>query len=131
MFDDRTPIYRQIAEQIRGQVLDGTLDEGQQVMSTTQYASFYRINPATAAKGFQELVDEEILVKRRGIGMFVAPGARERLRAGRRDRFVDEVVEPMIAEARAIGVPLASVIAHIEARLEDSGSTQDGTEVER
>ena len=131
MFDDRTPIYRQIAEQIRGQVLDGTLEEGQQVMSTTQYASFYRINPATAAKGFQELVDEEILVKRRGIGMFVAPGARERLRAGRRDRFFDEVVESMIAEARAIGVPLASVIAHIEAHLEDSGSTQDGTEVER
>jgi GntR family transcriptional regulator len=130
VFDDRTPIYRQIAEQIRGQILDGTVDEGQQVMSTTQYASFYRINPATAAKGFQELVDEEILVKRRGIGMFVAPGARERLREERRARFFDEVVEPMIAEARAIGVPLTSVVAHIETHLESSGSTQDGAEVE-
>lgn len=119
MFDDRTPIYRQIAEQVRAQVLDGTLDEGQQVMSTTQYASFYRINPATAAKGFQELVDEGILVKRRGIGMFVAAGARQQLREERRRRFFDEVVDPMITEALAVGVPLSSIIQRVQNRLED------------
>jgi GntR family transcriptional regulator len=129
VFDDRTPIYRQIAEQIRAQILDGTLDEGQQVMSTTQYASFYRINPATAAKGFQELVDEQVLVKRRGIGMFVAAGARQRLREERRGRFFDEVVDPMIAEAEAIGVPLASVIDRIQAQADGGGRGTAGEEV--
>lgn len=109
VFNDGSPIYRQIAEQIRTDILSGTLQEEEQVMSTNQYASFYRINPATAAKAFQKLVDEGVLYKRRGIGMFVSPGAREDLRSQRRDRFFAEVVDPMVAEARAIGIPLADI----------------------
>ena len=84
MFDGREPIYHQIAEAIRGEVLSGALEEEDQVMSTTQYATTYRINPATAAKAFAQLVDEGVLYKRRGVGMFVAPGAADRLRAERR-----------------------------------------------
>ena len=84
MFDGRDPMYVQIADQIRTDVLTGALREEEQVMSTTQYATTYRINPATAAKAFAELVDEGVLYKRRGIGMFVAEGARERLLAQRR-----------------------------------------------
>lgn len=110
VFNDRSPIYRQIAEQITTDILSGTLQEEEQVMSTNQYASFYRINPATAAKAFQQLVDEGVLYKRRGIGMFVSPGAREDLRSHRRDRFFAEVVDPMVTEAKAIGIPLADIV---------------------
>jgi DNA-binding transcriptional regulator YhcF (GntR family) len=76
-------------------------------MSTNQYAAFYQINPATAAKGFAQLVDEGVLYKKRGIGMFVSPQAREKLRSRRRERFFAEVVDPMLAEAKMIGVPEA------------------------
>jgi GntR family transcriptional regulator len=114
VFDDRSPIYRQIAEQIEADVLSGALGGDDQVMSTNQYAAFYRINPATAAKAFQQLADEGVLYKRRGIGMFVSPGARERLRRQRRERFFADVVEPMAAQARAIGIPLGEVVARID-----------------
>ena len=114
MFDDSTPIYRQIAEQIKQEILNGALLEDEQVMSTNQYAAFYRINPATAQKGFQQLVDEGILYKKRGIGMFVSQGAREVRRANHRERFFGDVVEPMVNEARAIGIPIEDVIRHIE-----------------
>lgn len=116
-FDDRSPIYRQIAEQIRQDILTGELAEDERVMSTNQYASFYRINPATAAKAFQELVDEGVLYKQRGIGMFVSPGAVERLRAARRKRFFDEIVAPMVDEALAIGIDMDEVVRWIEQRV--------------
>lgn len=114
MFDDRSPIYRQIAERLRREILDGSLEEDQQVMSTTQYATHYRINPATAAKAFTDLVDEGVLYKRRGVGMFVAPGARQLLRDQRRARFFADVVDPVISEARAIGIDLDEVVAHLQ-----------------
>ena len=114
MFDDRSPIYRQIADRIRADVLSGTLGHDEQVMSTNQYAAFYRINPATAAKAFQQLVDEGVLYKKRGIGMFVSPKARDALRAQRRKSFFADVVDPMVSEARAIGIPLTDVVARIE-----------------
>lgn len=114
MFDDRSPIYRQIAEQIQADVLGGALAEDAPVMSTNEYAAFYRINPATAAKAFQLLVDDGILYKRRGIGMFVSPGARETLRRRRREQFFGEVVGPMLAEAKLIGIPLREVIRRLE-----------------
>jgi GntR family transcriptional regulator len=112
--DDRGPIYRQIAEQIRTDVLSGALGEDEQVMSTNQYAAYYRINPATAAKAFQQLVDEGVLYKKRGVGMFVSPGAREALRAQRREGFFSDVVDPMVAQARAVGIPLADVVRRIK-----------------
>ncbi|HYI15910.1 MAG TPA: GntR family transcriptional regulator [Thermomicrobiales bacterium] len=114
MFDERSPIYRQIADQIKGDILSGALAEEEQVMSTNQYASFYRINPATAAKAFQQLVDEGILYKKRGIGMFVAMNARTTLLRQDRECFFTEFVDPMVAKARAIEIPLAEVIGHIQ-----------------
>ncbi len=113
VFDERSPIYRQIAERLREEILRGALQEDEQVMSTTQYARFYRINPATAAKAFQELVDEGILYKRRGVGMFVAPGARDALRDQHRARFVEDVVTPMVAQARAIGLDLEELLTQV------------------
>ncbi len=114
MFDERSPIYRQIAEQVKADVVSGVLDGDEQVMSTNQYAAFYRINPATVAKAFQQLVDEQVLYKKRGIGMFVNPTARDTLRAQRRRRFFTDVVDPMVAEARAVGIPLEEVVARIQ-----------------
>lgn len=88
MFDDRSPIYQQIADKIKDDIISGILQEDEQVMSTNQYAAFYRINPATAAKGFHLLTEEGILYKKRGIGMFVNGEARQLLLAQRRDRFL-------------------------------------------
>lgn len=116
MFDERSPIYLQIAEQIKGQIVTGELQPDEQVMSTNQYADFYRINPATAAKGFHQLVEEGVLYKRRGLGMFVSPDAPSKLLAERRQRFFAEVVDPMVAEAGLIGIGLDEVIERINAR---------------
>jgi GntR family transcriptional regulator len=116
VFDDRSPIYLQIADKIKDDILSGSLREDEQVMSTNQYAAFYRINPATAAKGFHQLIDEGVLYKRRGVGMFVAPDARAKLLSQRRERFFAEVVDPVLAEARILGIPVADVVRHIERR---------------
>ncbi|HEY0001171.1 MAG TPA: GntR family transcriptional regulator [Actinoplanes sp.] len=115
MFDDRSPIYLQIADGIKNDVLSGALKEDEQVMSTNQYATFYRINPATAAKGFAQLVEEGVLYKKRGIGMFISPDARQRLRAARRERFFADVVDPMLAEAGRIGIGVDEIISHLGA----------------
>lgn len=124
-FNDNSPIYRQIADRIKAEVLSGALRADEPVMSTNQYAEFYRINPATAAKAFQTLVDEGVLYKRRGIGMFVHPDAAAHLREDHRSRFFSDVVEPMIAEARTIGIPLAEIIAHLS-ELTANEATQHG-----
>lgn len=114
MFDDSTPIYRQIAEQIKQEILNGALLEDEQVMSTNQYAAFYRINPATAQKGFQQLVDEGILYKKRGIGMFVTKDAPRRLREQRREKFQQQYITPLTAEAAKLGIGLEELVAMIE-----------------
>jgi GntR family transcriptional regulator len=121
VFDDRTPIYRQIAAQVKADVVSGALDGDEQVMSTNQYAAYYRINPATVAKAFQQLVDEQVLYKKRGIGMFVSPTARDALRAQRRETFFSDVVDPMVAEAEAVGIPLDEVVARIQRRATGAG----------
>ena len=114
MFEGQGPIYQQIADKIKEEILRGELQGDEQVMSTNQYAAFYRINPATAAKAFQQLVEEGILYKRRGIGMFVKPDAHKILLEQRRDRFFEEVLEPVIEEATVIGIPLDEVIRRLE-----------------
>ncbi|WP_312180884.1 GntR family transcriptional regulator [Arthrobacter sp.] len=104
MIDDSRPIFQQVAERIEGDVLDGVLQEEGQVPSTNEIAAFYRINPATAAKGVNLLVDQGLLYKRRGIGMFVAPGARAAVLAKRREQFYRQYVQPLAAEARKLGI---------------------------
>ncbi|HEX5598639.1 MAG TPA: GntR family transcriptional regulator [Micromonosporaceae bacterium] len=125
MFDDRSPIYQQIADKIKDDILRGVLNADEQVMSTNQYAVFYRINPATAAKGFQQLVEEGVLYKRRGIGMFVSPDAGERLRAQRRETFFAQVVEPMLAEADVVGIPRQDIVRYIENKVVSPGGAGD------
>ncbi|MFI2490333.1 GntR family transcriptional regulator [Promicromonospora kroppenstedtii] len=113
MFDGPEPIYIQIAQMIRAQVLAGELKEEEQVMSTTQFATTFRINPATAQKAFAGLVEEGVLYKRRGLGMFVAPQARERLLADHRKRYFEEVLAPALQQADILGIPTEDVVAYV------------------
>jgi GntR family transcriptional regulator len=111
--DEGTPLFVQIAEQLADDIVDGGLAEGARVPSTNELAAFYRINPATAAKGINLLVDDGVLEKRRGIGMFVAAGAQEQLRAGRRKRFAEQYVDPMLAEANRLGIDTDTLMSLI------------------
>jgi GntR family transcriptional regulator len=98
------PLFAQVAERLAAEIADGGLAEGERVPSSNELAAYYRINPATAAKGISTLADDGLLEKHRGIGMFVAAGARRRLLEQRRTRFAERYVEPMVAEAGRLGV---------------------------
>jgi len=113
VFDGPEPIYIQIAQMIRAQVLAGELKEEEQVMSTTQFATTFRINPATAQKTFAGLVEEGVLYKRRGLGMFVAPQARERLLEDHRKRYFEEVLAPALQQADILGISADEVVAYV------------------
>ena len=104
MIEEGRALFLQIAESVEESIIDGSLPEDTRAPSTNELAAFYRINPATAAKGVNMLVDKGVLVKRRGIGMFVAAGARERLLVERRAAFRERYVEPLLAEAQTLGL---------------------------
>jgi GntR family transcriptional regulator len=111
--DEGAPLFVQIAERLADDIADGVLGEGERVPSTNELAAFYRINPATAAKGIGMLTDDWLLEKRRGIGMFVAAGARSRLLSDRRKQFTERFVEPLVAEAGRLGINADELIAMI------------------
>lgn len=111
--DDTRPLFLQVAEHIEDSIVDGTLAEDAQAPSTNELAAFYRLNPATAAKGVNLLVDKGVLTKQRGIGMFVAPGARQALLAERRAAFAATFLEPLLAEADKLGLDEADLTALI------------------
>jgi GntR family transcriptional regulator len=107
--DEGRPIFLQLAEQIENDIIEGRHAEETQIPSTNEFAAFLRINPATAGKGVNLLVDAGILYKKRGIGMFVAEGARARILAQRREAFRDEYVRPLLAEAGKLGIDSAQL----------------------
>ena len=109
-------IYLQIAEQIEDQILRQDLLEDEQVPSTNQMAALYRINPATAAKGIALLVDEGILYKQRGIGMFVSAGAQKQILVKRKKDFFTRYVEPMLQEAKNLSIDPEEINAYIRSR---------------
>jgi GntR family transcriptional regulator len=111
--DEGAPLFVQIAERLADDIADGGLAEGERVPSTNELAAYYRINPATAAKGINMLIDEGLLEKRRGIGMFVAVGARQRLLDERRRRFTERFIEPLVTEASRLGIGADELIALI------------------
>jgi DNA-binding transcriptional regulator YhcF (GntR family) len=112
--EDAGPIFRQVATQIENSIVDGSLAEEAQAPSSNELAAFHRINPATAAKGLNELVTDGVLYKRRGVGMFVATGAREQLLKRRRSVFADLYIRPLMTEAQKIGIPARDLAAMID-----------------
>ena len=104
--DESRPIFIQIAEQVENDIIEGSLPEGGQIPSTNEFAAFLRVNPATAPKGVNRLVDDGIVEKRRGIGMFVTQGARARLIERRKADFAAEYLRPLIIEAEKLGIDI-------------------------
>lgn len=113
-FSSEKPIYLQLAEAIEDDILKGIYEEESRVASTTELAVTLRINPATAGKGLNLLVDERILYKKRGVGMFVSVGAREMILKKRREGFYQSFVVKLLEEARKLNIPVEEVIAMIE-----------------
>lgn len=107
-------IYIQIKEMIEKDILRNILLEEERVPSTNELAKLYAINPATAAKGVNLLVDEGILYKKRGIGMFVATGAKKQIMEKRKKNFYDDYVKSLMAEARSLGITRQELIAMIQ-----------------
>jgi DNA-binding transcriptional regulator YhcF (GntR family) len=111
VLDDGAPLFAQIAERLADEIAEGILKEGDQVPSTNELAAYHRINPATAAKGINVLADEGLVEKHRGIGMFVADGARGRLLDDRRQRFAERYVKPLVFEANRLGIDADALVA--------------------
>jgi DNA-binding transcriptional regulator YhcF (GntR family) len=112
-------IYIQISEMIENDILRDVLLEDERVPSTNELAKLYAINPATAAKGINILVDAGILYKKRGIGMFVSDGAKEVIRSKRKAQFYENYVSEIVNEAKTLGITKAELIAGIEKNFED------------
>jgi GntR family transcriptional regulator len=89
-WNDSQPIYRQLRDRVVAMILDGVLKEGDPLPSVRNVATEYRVNPLTVLKGYQQLVDEELVEKRRGLGMFIKDGARNLLLKGERQKFLAE-----------------------------------------
>jgi DNA-binding transcriptional regulator YhcF (GntR family) len=126
VIEEGRALFLQIAESVEDSIIDGSLPEEGRAPSTNELAAFYRINPATAAKGVAMLVDKGVIYKRRGIGMFVSPGARELLLAERRTAFADRFVEPLLAEARKLGLSAEDLTLLIRDRVEARVTTTEG-----
>lgn len=105
-WDDNQPIYWQLREKTVAAILDGTLAEGQPLPSVRQVAVDFQINPLTVSKAYQSLVDDELVEKRRGVGMFVREGARVRLLASERERFLTEEWPRLANRLQQLGLTL-------------------------
>ena len=117
-------IYIQIKEMIESDILRDILMEEERVPSTNELAKLYAINPATAAKGVNLLVDEGILYKKRGIGMFVAEGAKEQIMKKKKEHFYDDYIKSLMAEARNLGITKQELIAMIEESAEGGNENE-------
>lgn len=106
-------IYIQVSEMIENGILTGNLKEDEQAPSTNQFAKIYNINPATARKGLNLLVEEDILYKKRGIGMFVSKGAQKKIIKKRQSTFYKEVLPKIIEEANRLEISLDEIINYI------------------
>ncbi|AEB73140.1 GntR family transcriptional regulator [Lentilactobacillus buchneri] len=103
-FNSSEPIYRQVAEQIEDAIASGGFAEGDQIPSTTEISKEFHINPATVLKGMNIVAAKNLIEKRRGLGMFVQAGARQRILVEKRNGFFDEFVENLVREAQNLDI---------------------------
>ncbi|EEX22727.1 transcriptional regulator, GntR family [Blautia hansenii DSM 20583] len=113
LLNQEKSIYIQIKEMLERDILKDIILEEEKVPSTNELAKLYAINPATAAKGVNLLVDEGILYKKRGIGMFVAAGAKEAIKKKKREHFFEDYIKGMLAEAASLGITKEDLIEMI------------------
>lgn len=112
--DGEKPIYVQMSEWIEENILSGTFPEETQIPSTTDISAQYKINPATALKGVNILVDKGIIYKKRGLGMFVSKGAEEKLRSERKQEFFERFVKALLSEAEKLHITKSEIVDMIE-----------------
>ncbi len=105
------PIFLQLAEMVEENILSGAYPEETQIPSTTEIAVALKLNPATINRGINLLVEQGVVYKKRGVGMFVCGGAREKIRARRRKAFFADFLQPLLEEARSLGLSKSDVIA--------------------
>jgi len=117
-WSDSQPIYRQLRDRVVAMILEGTLNEGDPLPSVRNVAADYRLNPLTVLKGYQQLVDEQLVEKRRGRGMYVAEGAKRALLKGERQRFVEEQWPRVYATIQRLGLDAAQLLATPPSPLE-------------
>lgn len=117
-WNDSTPIYRQLRDRVVAMILDGVLKQGDPLPSVRQVAGDFQINPITVSKAYQELVDENLVEKRRGLGMYVTDGAREALLKSERERFLREEWPALHARLIRLGLDLGQLME--QARQEES-----------
>ncbi|WP_233842999.1 GntR family transcriptional regulator [Dyella sp. 2HG41-7] len=109
-WNDSVPIYRQLRERVVAMILDGALNEGDPLPSVRQVAADFQINPLTVSKAYQELVDDQLVEKRRGLGMFVTDGARDALLKSERERFLREEWPALYARLQRLGLDLKALM---------------------
>jgi GntR family transcriptional regulator len=120
-WNDSQPIYRQLRDRVVHMILDGALKEGDPLPSVRNVAADYRVNPLTVLKGYQQLVDEQLVEKRRGLGMYVIEGARSLLMKGERQKFLDEEWPKISATIQRLGLTPAELLAASENKTKNSG----------
>jgi GntR family transcriptional regulator len=112
--DNEKPIFLQFAEELEEDILKGIFEEESQIPSTTEVAVKFKINPATANRGVNLLVDEGIIYKKRGIGMFVAAGAREKIVTKRKGTFFENYILPLIRESNNLKLSKSELLNMLE-----------------
>jgi GntR family transcriptional regulator len=123
-WNDALPIYRQIRDRVVAVILDGVLKEGDPLPSVRHVAAEYRVNPLTVLKGYQQLVEEDLVESRRGRGMFVNAGARDLLLQGERQKFLDEEWPRVSAAIRRLGLTPQELLDSAGQSTSDSGHEQ-------
>lgn len=114
-WNENTPIYRQLKDRVVGMMLDGVLKPGDVLPSVRQIAAEYQLNPITVSRAYQELVDDDLVEKRRGLGMYVTEGARDKLLASERERFVREEWPAMVERIRRLGLDVKQLLRAADA----------------
>lgn len=119
-WSDNAPIYRQLKDKVIAMILEGSLKEGDSLPSVRQIAADFQLNPITVSRAYQELVDEQIVEMKRGLGMFVLDGAAQRLLASERERFLNEEWPAMLERIRRLGIDVGALLAN-----QNKGSQHD------
>ena len=114
--NDSQPIFQQIMELIENDIITGIYRTDDLIISTTQISKVYSVNPTTAVKAISKLTDAGVLYKKRGIGMCVARGAREKITARRKEAFLNETIDALLSEAKTLGISMEELTTVIQAK---------------